>query len=91
MQPDTPGVGAEETFRSTAIGYADGGGSLTTTSSKGVRYTGAFVYVNQRQGEGTFTCDDGRLGPFSFVSTGTRGAGSGLLRSEPVTFTFGGF
>jgi hypothetical protein len=78
-----------ETFTGTATGYSDGAGDLTITTSRGVACTGAFVYVNRRQGEGTFTCNDGRTGPFSFVSTGQRGTGTGSLGGKPVTFTFG--
>jgi hypothetical protein len=79
-----------ETFQGTATGYMDGGGDLTVTLANGTRCTGAFVYVTRRYGEGTFNCQDGRTGPFTFVSTGTRGTGSGTLAGQPVTFTFGG-
>ena len=79
-----------ETFTGTATGYMDGAGDLTIVSSKGGTCTGAFVYVNRRQGSGTFTCTDGRAGPFNFVSTGSRGTGTGSLNGETVTFTFGG-
>ena len=79
-----------ETFTGQATGYMDGGGDLAIVSSRGTRCTGAFVYVTQRQGEGTFICDDGRSGPFQFVSTGTRGTGTGRLGNMPFTFTFGG-
>lgn len=78
-----------ETFTGTATGYMDGAGDLTITTNQGATCTGAFVYVNRRQGEGTFTCNDGRTGPFTFVSTGQRGTGTGRLGDKPVTFTFG--
>ena len=78
-----------ETFTGRATGYADGAGDLMIISNKGVRCTGAFVYVSRRQGDGTFVCDDGRTGPFTFVSTGQRGTGSGRLGGEPFTFIFG--
>lgn len=78
-----------ETFTGTATGYADGAGDLTITTNRGATCSGAFVYVNRRQGDGTFTCSDGRTGPFSFVSTGQRGTGAGTLGGKPVTFTFG--
>ena len=80
---------AGETFAGSATGYADGGGNLAVTSSRGAKCGGGFVYVTRREGEGTFTCDDGRSGPFTFVSTGTRGTGKGSLSGQPFTFTFG--
>ncbi len=79
-----------ETFEGSATGRLDGGGDLVVTSSTGARCTGQFVYVTARRGEGTFTCDDGRIGPYTFVSTGTRGTGSGTLNGQVMTFTFGG-
>lgn len=51
--------------------------------------TGDFVYVTSREGSGVFNCDDGRSGPFSFVSTGSRGNGHGSLGNQAMTFTFG--
>jgi hypothetical protein len=78
-----------ETFRGTATGHLDGGGNLTMVSSKGAVCKGNFVYVTHRHGEGVFSCDDGRSGPFTFVSTGTAGTGYGTLGNERFTFTFG--
>jgi len=78
-----------ETFTGSATGYADGAGTLTITSSKGRKCTGDFVYVSRREGSGTFTCTDGASGPFTFVSTGTRGTGTGTLGGKAFTFTFG--
>ena len=82
--------GTGETFSGSATGYMDGAGDLALVTNRGARCTGAFVYVSRRQGEGTFNCDDGRTGAFSFVSTGQRGTGTGTLSGQPVTFTFGG-
>jgi hypothetical protein len=82
-------VATGEAFSGTATGYADGAGDLVIVTTGGVRCTGAFVYVTRREGSGTFTCSDGRSGPFNFVSTGTRGTGTGSLSGQPVTFTFG--
>lgn len=65
-----------ETFTGTATGYMDGGGNLTIKSNKGRSCKGDFVYVTSREGSGTFTCSDGSSGPFTFVSTGTRGTGT---------------
>ena len=78
-----------ETFSGTATGYLDGGGDLTITSDKGTVCSGTFVYVTRRNGEGVFNCQDGRSGPFSFVSTGRRGTGTGVIGGEALTFTFG--
>jgi hypothetical protein len=78
-----------EVFSGTATGYLDGGGILKIVSSVGAVCEGNFVYVNSRQGEGVFTCNDNRSGPFQFVSTGTRGTGYGNLGGERFTFTFG--
>jgi hypothetical protein len=78
-----------ETFSGTATGHLSGGGNLEIVSSKGAVCKGNFVYVNGRQGEGVFNCDDGRSGPFSFVSTGTAGTGHGTLNQEKFIFTFG--
>lgn len=79
----------QETFSGTATGHLDGEGNLNMVSSKGAVCKGNFVYVNGRQGEGVFNCDDGRSGPFTFVSTGTAGTGYGTLGNERFTFTFG--
>ncbi|MBX3502825.1 MAG: hypothetical protein KF889_25550 [Alphaproteobacteria bacterium] len=80
---------SDETFTGKATGYMDGGGTLTIYSSKGAQCSGDFVYVNRRQGAGTFVCADGRSGPFEFVSTGTRGTGQGNIGGRPFVFTFG--
>ena len=76
-------------FTGTATGYLDGSGDLQIVADSGTTCTGDFVYVNDRQGEGVFTCDDGRSGPFQFVSSGSRGTGTGVLSGQPLTFTFG--
>lgn len=81
--------GTEETFAGSATGYWDGGGSIQLRSSKGPTCSGSFVYVSSREGRGTFTCSDGRTGPFDFVSTGTRGTGTGDFSGRRFTFTFG--
>lgn len=80
---------SDETFTGSATGYMDGSGNLRIVSSNGAVCTGDFVYVTKRTGEGVFTCDDGRSGPFRFVSTGSRGTGQGTLGDQDFTFTFG--
>jgi len=66
-----------ETFSGSATGYMDGSEVLKVTSSRGVVCSGNFVYVSHREGKVVFACDAIRSGPFEFVSTGTRGTGSG--------------
>ena len=78
-----------ERFYGTATGYMSGGGSITLESTKGAKIEGTFVYINSRQGQGTFRCDDGRTGPFTFVSTGSYGTGTGRLGNQYFTFTCG--
>ena len=78
-----------ETFTGEAVGGADGAGTLKIRSDKGRTCKGRFVYETQRQGSGTFLCSDGTSGPFTFVSTGTRGTGTGTIGGQPFTFTFG--
>lgn len=80
--------GTGETFTGDATGYSDGGGTLRISSPK-TSCTGQFVYITRREGKGTFTCQDGRSGPFEFVSTGTRGTGTGDFGGKRFIFTFG--
>lgn len=82
-------VNGQETFQGKATGYADGGGNLHITSSRGRDCDGTFVYTTGRKGEGTFVCKDGTSGSFSFVSTGSRGTGTGTIGGQEFTFTFG--
>ena len=78
-----------ETFAGEATGYLDRSGDLVITSNLGTRCSGDFVYTNNRRGEGVFICDDGRSGPFEFVSSGSRGSGTGRIGDDRFTFTFG--
>lgn len=80
---------SDEVFSGSATGYPDGSGTVTVTSNKGAWCEGKFVYVTSRNGSGTFFCNDGRSGPFHFVSTGTKGTGYGTLGSTTMTFEFG--
>jgi hypothetical protein len=80
----------DETFTGSATGNMNGDGVLTIRSSRGTGCKGDFVYVTARTGEGVFACDDGRSGPFRFVSSGSRGNGRGTLGGQEFTFTFGG-
>ena len=78
-----------ETFTGSATGQLDGGGTLQITSTKGLSCSGQYVYESFRNGRGTFNCTNGQSGPFEFVSTGTRGTGTGRIGGRPFTFTFG--
>jgi hypothetical protein len=62
---------------------------LRIVSSKGPVCKGGFNYVTSREGDGVFTCSDGRTGSFHFVSTGRHGAGYGSLEGQNFTFRFG--
>ena len=77
------------TLSGTATGHLDGAGTIALVTSSGLKVEGTFVYVTSRTGEGTFHCSDGRSGPFRFVSTGSRGTGTGRLGTETISFTFG--
>ncbi len=79
----------DETFSGSATGYLDRSGTMTIQSNRGITCAGEFVYVNAREGQGTFRCSDGRSGPFTFVSTGLHGTGTGRLGDRRFTFTFG--
>jgi hypothetical protein len=81
--------GGHEAFTGGSFREIDGGGVLTVRSSLGAVCTGDFVYVRPRAGEGTFRCSDGRTGPFSFVSTGLRGTGTGVVGGRRFVFSFG--
>ncbi len=78
-----------ETFTGQATGYMDGSGSIKLISSNVTVCDGNSVYVSSRRGEGIIYCDDGRSGPFEFVSTGKRGTGFGTLNGQKFVFTFG--
>lgn len=79
---------SDETFTGSATGDPDQAGTLQIVSSKGVHCSGDFVYTTSRTGDGTVRCDDGRSGPFHFVSTGWRGTGYGSMGNQNFTFTF---
>jgi hypothetical protein len=81
--------GGREAFSGGSFREVDGGGVLTVNSSLGVVCSGNFVYVRPREGVGTFSCSDGRTGPFSFVSTGFRGTGQGTVGGRRFVFSFG--
>ncbi len=76
---------SNETFTGTVKRYIDGTGKLTIVSSTGAKCTGNF----NRKGEGVFTCDDGRGGPFEIVSTCAKKTGAGDLGGQHFTFTIG--
>ncbi len=82
-------VDGQEVFHGSATGQMDGGGTINITSDRGRSCEGTFVYVTKREGEGSFLCSDGAAGSFTFVSTGTRGAGQGTIGGRRFSFTFG--
>jgi len=81
--------GSPETFTGTATGYLNRSGILEVKTTSGAICKGKFVYIDSRQGNGVFTCNDGRNGPFEFTSTGRSGLGVGSLGDRKLTFTFG--
>jgi hypothetical protein len=81
--------GGSEAFTGASFREIDGGGVLTVRSSSGAVCTGDFVYIRPREGAGTFRCSDNRTGPFSFVSTGFRGTGTGVIGGRRFVFRFG--
>ena len=80
---------SDETFTGNATGDVDGSGNISLTSSNGAVCKGDFLFLTKRTGGGVFNCNDGRSGPFQFVSTGSRGTGHGSLSGQKFTFTFG--
>ena len=77
-----------ETFQGTVTGYMDRSGILQVSSNRGAQCKGTWLFVTDRLGRGTFRCEDGRSGPFEFVSTGSHGTGTGRLADKRFTFTF---
>jgi len=78
-----------ETLTGTATAYSDGSGVLKIVTSEGRSCSGEFVFIHERQAQGTFTCSDGQRGPFSLVGTRGHGTGSGTIGGKPFSFTFG--
>jgi hypothetical protein len=81
-------AGGVEAFAGVATASANRDGVLDLESSQGRKFKATFVYETCDSGRGSFTFDDGRSGPFWFVSSGTRGTGIAVLRGQRVTFTF---
>ncbi len=78
-------------FLGEATGYMSGKGTLKAQSQSGVKCTGTFQYAESRvSGDGTFQCDDGRVGTFLFTSSGYNGNGIGkFTNGEAFSFKFG--
>lgn len=81
--------GDSEICTGSATGYMNEGGFLTIISHAGRSCIGNFVFVTRRNADGVFICDDGQSGPFTFVFTGTRGAGTCEIGGKSLAFTFG--
>ncbi len=77
-----------EMFVGTVVAQINAGGTISVTSDKGAVCQGEYVVLTAREGRGTLTCQDGRSGPFEFVTTGRRGTGYGRLGGDAFTFTF---
>ena len=80
--------GGREVFHGVSFREIDGGGMVSIASSRGTSCQGDFVYTAPHEGKGTFTCNDGRTGPFGFVATGRRGTGTGTIGGQPFVFRF---
>jgi len=82
-------LNSTETFTGKATVHFLGDGDLTLTTNRGVLCKGNFVHASQQKGNGTVTCEDGRLGSFDFVTAGFSGAGSGRIGTEKFNFRIG--
>ena len=80
--------GTGETFTGTVVAGMRHDGTVTITSNRGVTCEGTYLFAEERKGEGVFQCSDGRSGPFTFVSNGLSGLGSGNLDGRSFTFRF---
>ena len=80
-----------ETFKGSVTGHSNRSGEIHMDSSKpGVTLDGEFVFATRREGSGVIKTSDGRVGKFTFVSTGRNGNGFGDLGGKRFVFTFGG-
>ncbi|EFL51514.1 hypothetical protein DesfrDRAFT_1675 [Solidesulfovibrio fructosivorans JJ]] len=82
-------LNSTETFTGKATVHFWGDGNLTLTTNKGVICKGDFVHASQQKGNGTVTCEDGRLGSFEFVTAGFSGTGAGMIGAEHFDFRIG--
>ena len=80
---------SSENFTGMATVHFNGEGDLTLTTNKGVKCKGGFVHASQQVGNGTVSCEDGRLGSFEFVTAGFSGSGSGIIGTENFNFRIG--
>ena len=79
----------KEIFSGSAMGYLDQSGTLAIRSDKGTTCTGTFAYTSPVYGNGTFTCSDGRTGPFVFIFNGTYWSGTGKIGDARFNFVSG--
>lgn len=80
-----------ETFKGSVTGHSNRSGEIHMDSSKpGVTLDGEFVFATKREGSGVIRTSDGRVGKFTFVSTGRNGNGYGDLGGKKFVFSFGG-
>lgn len=83
---------AGEKFLGSATGYMNGEGDISIISENGAKCEGNFRYINRGvNGDGGFTCSDGRMGDFFFTSNGHEGEGFGKDNEGKLfRFHFGG-
>lgn len=80
---------SDETFSGKAYARLTGGGTITLETNRNVTCQGSFVHTGIHEGNGTVTCDDGRLGVFDFVTRGLSGSGVGTIGLESFVFRIG--
>ncbi len=88
--------GTEERFLGNATSNVDGGGTLSMMSSEGTNCKGSYSFPpsmnwdGATSGKGTFACDDGRKGGFSFAGSMNGGQGFGKMADgRKLVFYFG--
>jgi len=85
-----------EAFIGTATSVLSGPSTLSMTFDSGSKCTGQYqapLVWTETQGasaDGTFTCEDGRAGSFSFTGTMQKGQGFGrMTNGQKFTFVYG--
>lgn len=81
--------GIPGTFVGTVKLHMDQTGYVRVTLGDGVNCSGKFSYTIRKKGRGSFECDNGRTGPFTFALDGKRATGSGTFDNRLLTFGIG--
>jgi hypothetical protein len=77
-----------ETFSGTVARNWQSGGSLSVTSSKGVKCVGRYANADAIDSSiAMMTCDDGRTGKVFFTDMQHESVGTGMLGTDIVTLT----